>query len=385
MKKEIADIIKAAASAEKAGKRTVLATVVHVEGSSYRRPGARMLVTEDGQMVGAISGGCLEGDALRKALLAIRENKTKLITYDTSDEDDAKIGVQLGCNGIVHILFEPVTYSNPQNPVSLLRKLTDGRRKGVLTVGFNLYDKKGIQPGTFSLFADQMNVVDEEFEMPVFPLLKSEIQQVYEAEESTISGFPYKGQQFACFHEFITPPISLVIFGAGNDVIPLVDMAAMLGWTTHVVDGRPSYATQARFPNASQVVVARPAEALQTILADEFTVFVLMSHNYNYDLEALRLLAAIDTRYIGVLGPKKKLERMLGELQDRNVIIEAEQEFKIYGPVGLDIGAETAEEIALSIVSEIKAVFSKRRSVHLRDKNAPIHSVTYDLSVKLKE
>ena len=110
--KEIRDIIKAYDEAQKQGKRTALATVVHLEGSSYRRPGARMLVTDDGEMTGAISGGCLEGDALRKALLVLSQQQSRLVTYDTSDEDDAKLGVQLGCNGIVRILFEPIDTNN---------------------------------------------------------------------------------------------------------------------------------------------------------------------------------------------------------------------------------------------------------------------------------
>src|SRR3954470_13779152 len=125
--KELQDIVQAFDKAISQGKQTALATVVHVEGSSYRRPGARMLVTDDGQLTGAISGGCLEGDALRKALLAIVQQEHKLVTYDTTDEDDAKFGVQLGCNGIVHSLFEPIIGGNPGNPIALLTALTQKR------------------------------------------------------------------------------------------------------------------------------------------------------------------------------------------------------------------------------------------------------------------
>src|ERR1700712_2365412 len=119
--KEVRDIVAAFEKASSLSKACALATVVHVEGSSYRRPGARMLVTDDGMLTGAISGGCLEGDALRKALLAISEGKNKLGTYNTMDEDDAKFGVQLGCNGIVHILFEPINIADNNNPVAFLK------------------------------------------------------------------------------------------------------------------------------------------------------------------------------------------------------------------------------------------------------------------------
>src|SRR5678815_3032990 len=135
--KELRDIVKAFDAATKSGKRTALATVVHVEGSSYRRPGARMLVTEDGDITGAISGGCLEGDALRKAQLAMFEKKNKLEIYDTSDEEDHKFGVQLGCNGIVYILFEPIKIDDPHNSVMLLKKIAQQRKDAVLVTVFN--------------------------------------------------------------------------------------------------------------------------------------------------------------------------------------------------------------------------------------------------------
>src|ERR1700712_5968017 len=121
--KEIKDILKAYQEAAAGGKRCAIATVVDVIGSSYRRPGARMLVTDDGRITGAISGGCLEGDAMRRALYAIEQQENTLVTYDTTDEDDLKFGVQLGCNGIVHILFEPVNSADNNNPIELLTKI----------------------------------------------------------------------------------------------------------------------------------------------------------------------------------------------------------------------------------------------------------------------
>src|SRR3984957_5672988 len=151
--KEISDIVRAFDIAQSEGKRSALATVVHVEGSSYRRPGARMLVTEDGQLTGAISGGCLEGDALRKALFAINQQQNKLVTYDTTHEDDIQFGVQLGCNGIVHILFEPIDNIREFHPIRLLKELIGERRDAVLLTLFSL-DRLADQPGTALLYAD---------------------------------------------------------------------------------------------------------------------------------------------------------------------------------------------------------------------------------------
>src|SRR3954470_19804582 len=145
--KELQDIITAYDLATKEGKQTALATVVHLEGSAYRRPGARMLITDDGKLTGAISGGCLEGDALRKAQLVMLQKKPMLVTYDTTDEDDAKLGVGLGCNGIISILIEPVNAEEENNPVEFLKMILSKRQANVLVTLFSL-NKKSQQPGT---------------------------------------------------------------------------------------------------------------------------------------------------------------------------------------------------------------------------------------------
>src|SRR5205085_6370052 len=160
--KEITDIIKAYDEAIKTGKQSALATVVSVEGSSYRRPGARMLVTDDGMLTGAISGGCLEGDALRKALLVMQQQKPMLATYDTTDEDDAKLGVQLGCNGIVHILIEPINTADDNNPIELLKNVTAKRRNAVIATMFSLQNRKAEQPGTCMLLTEE-GVINNSF------------------------------------------------------------------------------------------------------------------------------------------------------------------------------------------------------------------------------
>src|SRR5213075_2189934 len=146
--KEIRDIIKMYDVAQKLGKQTALATVVHVEGSSYRRPGARMLIEDDGQLTGAISGGCLEGDALRKALLVMSEKRSKLVTYDTMDDDDAKFGVGLGCNGIIQVLIEPIDETSVNNPIKFLKAVNEKRQQSILVTLFSLQDKKSPQYGT---------------------------------------------------------------------------------------------------------------------------------------------------------------------------------------------------------------------------------------------
>ncbi len=152
--KELREIIKACDAAIQTGKRCALATVVHLNGSSYRRPGARMIVTDDGELTGAISGGCLERDSLHKAMLVLSQQQSKLVTYDTSDEDDATMGIQLGCAGVIQVLFEPINSNNPNNPIQLLRRALAHRQKSVLVTLFSLKDKKNEQPGACLLMEE---------------------------------------------------------------------------------------------------------------------------------------------------------------------------------------------------------------------------------------
>ncbi|HEY4195008.1 MAG TPA: XdhC family protein [Mucilaginibacter sp.] len=371
--KEIADIVQAYQIARKAGIKTALATVVQVDGSSYRRPGARMLITATGELTGAISGGCLEGDALRKALLAINENRNKIVTYDTTDEDDAKFGIQLGCNGIVHILFEPIIDDHINHPIQLLQQSFSERRHAVLVTIFSLTDPKASQPGTCLL----NRAGDKSANDNLLPGLRQPVEQesgnVLCYKQSSIKKYLLNQREFTVFFSFIKPVIQLIVAGAGNDVIPLAEIAETMGWNTVIADGRSDRATLQRFPRAQKILVTKPKQLLDQIPVDEQTVFVLMTHNYNYDLELLKLLIGVDTDYIGLLGPKKKMQRMLDELREQGIEINSEQQEKIHGPVGLDIGAETAEEIALSIAAEIKAVLSARNGQSLKIENGPIH------------
>jgi xanthine/CO dehydrogenase XdhC/CoxF family maturation factor len=156
--------------------------------------------------------------------------------------------------------------------------------------------------------------------------------------------------------------------------MPLVEITSLLGWHTTVVDGRPHHATRERFSKADEVLVAKPQEVLTRLRTDAHTLFVLMTHNYNYDIALLRELLQKDYPYIGILGPRKKLDRMIGELLHTGLKLDEQQLSILHGPVGLDIGAETAQEIAVSIVAEIKAILSRREGSMLKNKNHPIHT-----------
>jgi xanthine/CO dehydrogenase XdhC/CoxF family maturation factor len=371
--KEIQAIIQAFEEAQQQGKQTALATVVHVQGSSYRRPGARMLITADGQLTGAISGGCLEGDALRKALLVMTRQQPMLVTYDTTDEDDAKLGVGLGCEGIIHIVIEPILPDQPDNPIQLLKNISAQRQHAVLVMLFSLNDRREVQPGTCLLQLPGGTVTARVGNDALQKAITADAKTAFINQVSATKTYVSEGKQFTAFIELIKPAVSVVIIGAGNDAMPVAQMANLLGWQVTVADGRPVYATAARFPTANQVLVTKPDQVIEQITIDAQTVFVLMTHNYNYDLKVLRQLITRRVTYIGMLGPRKKLVRMLDELKTEGIEPTAEQLATVYGPVGLNIGAENAEEIALSIIAEIKAIIAGRNGEPLRKSVDTIH------------
>ncbi len=373
MTKEVRDILAAFKIAQQCGRQTALATVVHVEGSAYRRPGARMLVEDSGKITGAISGGCLEGDALKKALLAINQQQNKLVIYNTLLEDDIEFGIQLGCNGIVHILFEPIDPNQDNNPIQLLEKCFLQRKEAVLVTLFSLKNYFGFQPGTcFFLNEEYFNTTinNKALEIEIKKAAITALNEKYSFQQ--VCG----KEEFTAFVELMHPPVSLHIIGAGNDALPLVDMATVLGWEITVIDGRPTHANRQRFLKAYKIIVGTSEEAIKQIAIDETTVFVLMTHNYNYDLKILPFLLKSTTKYIGILGPKKRLEKLLLNLEQENYHFTKKQLSIIYGPTGLDIGAEAPEEIALSILAEIKAVLASRKGIPLRERPDVIHPRT---------
>jgi xanthine/CO dehydrogenase XdhC/CoxF family maturation factor len=372
--KEILEIINAYNDCIAAGKKVALASVVHLEGSSYRRPGARMLINDEGMLTGAISGGCLEGDALRKAMLVIAQQHSKLMTYDTTDEDDVSVGVQLGCAGVIQVLFEPIDVMTKINPITLLQKAIARRQKSVLVTLFSTEEKNKPQAGTCLLYEEDHTINGDIPFAQIREAVMNDVKLAMQTHTTSFKNYNSEGQTITAFIEFLQPPISLVVVGAGNDAVPLVNIADMIGWEARVVDGRNTHAKPERFVSACQVLVSKPENVLAQIPIDEQTVFVLMTHNYNYDLAMLKALLERNVSYIGLLGPKKKLERMLGELKDQGMELTEKQLSSIYGPVGLEIGAETAEEIALSIIAEIKAVFAGKKGRSLRDSRDFIHS-----------
>lgn len=369
MVKEIRAIVTAWRQAVSQGKRTALATVVHVDGSSYRRPGARMLVTDEGEMTGAISGGCLEGDALRKALLVLTQQQPKLVTYDTRDEEDAIVGRQLGCEGVIQVLFEPIDPLKPLHPIVLLERIGQNRSYKIIVTVFSLADKTGHQPGSCLLW-------ENDLELGEIPdgLSHADLEaDVLLTQSEKNSRFVDYGNGYTLFFEWLPPAISLIVAGAGNDAAPVLSLASMIGWEVQLVDGRATHARANRFEASCQIWVGKPEQVMPHLVLDDRTAVLLLTHNYQYDLAMLRSLIDKNFPYLGVLGPAKKMRRMLDVLEKGGMIITDSMLEKIHGPTGLDLGAETPEEIALSMLAEIQKVINERTGNSLRDRASVIH------------
>lgn len=370
--KELIEIVKAYDRATDEGLQTALVTLVHVDGSSYRRPGARMLVTDKGELTGAISGGCLEGDALNKALLAIHQQKNTLVTYDTSDEEDAVLGMGLGCNGIIQVLIQPL--QKESGPMTFLKKVVASRQPNVIVTLFSLNNRRADHSGTCFLFNNDGSETSKPIEEELQSYIYDDVAFALASKQTSFKTYTTENAETTAYMEYVPPVASIVIAGAGNDTDPVVEMASILGWqVTLIDDGRDRNTKAGRPPAACQVQAPNPGTALENVLVDEMTFFLLMTHNYNYDLAMLRQLLNRDARYIGVLGPRKKLDRMLGQLSDEQVHISDRQRSSIYNPVGLAIGAETPEEIALSIIAEIQSVIAGKEAQSLRKAKDVIH------------
>jgi len=347
-----------------------LATVVEVLGSAYRRPGARMLVTEDGELTGAISGGCLEGDARQRARRAIFQGEPALVTYDTRDEDDPRHGLGPGCQGVVRILLEPLDFQNPDNPLEILRGFAQHPAPAVLATVFET-DATGLKAAV-----GQRVLLSEAGVVRGTPLLAAPLAEAARATlaqgQPQILTIATEAGPVRASLEVLRPPLRLVVYGAGNDAQPLVHLAASLGWHITVVDGRPNLATAARFPEAAEVRIV-PVRELETALPDPLAYHVLLSHNYAYDLAALQTLLPSPAPYIGLLGPRLKAQRLLDELDAFPTAQVQQLRERLHSPIGLDLGSETPEEIALAIVAEIQAQHSGRQGRPLRERAGTVH------------
>jgi xanthine dehydrogenase accessory factor len=366
---ELTDVLEAIESLSARGQRLALATIVAVRGSTYRRPGARLLVPEEGAPIGNISGGCLENDVADVARIVMTEGHARVVSFDLTADDDAVWGWGLGCNGAIELFVEPADKAaevagalrmalEEERPICMVTALEPGNVSGIEQGNRLLVKPDGTTQGSLGDAAIDRAAVDAGTE-----LLAAERSEVRELAGGV-----------RAFVEVLEPPLRLVICGAGHDAAPLVAAAANLGWSPVVVDDRPAFLTPERFPQAAGfVALERPDEVAKRAPLDERTFVVVMTHNFLRDKDYLRELLRSPVRSISMLGPGARTQRLLHELRDEGLEIGEAEEARLRTPAGLDLGAEGPEEIAAAIVAEIVALKRGREGGFLRDRPGPIH------------
>jgi xanthine/CO dehydrogenase XdhC/CoxF family maturation factor len=327
----------------------VLASVVATAGSTYRKPGARMLIMADGSFVGLLSGGCLEADLKIHAHQVIDSGVPRAVEYDMRGPDDILFGIGAGCEGAMRVLIEPAGAGS----LAAAALLQAGRatRSGASTSLVTVHESSDLALGTYSAGP------------PLPPLLIAAAVQALDASASRafdleVAGLAVAARRLQAFIQFLAPPPHLLLCGAGPDAEPVVSIADTLGWRVTVVDHRPAYidALSARFPRA-QVRLSEPRLLRSTLGLEGCHAAVVMSHHLPSDLSYLRELAEAGLpAYVGLLGPLSRRQRLARELGDAADKLQS----RIHGPVGIDLGAVTPESIALAIVSQIHAWLAGR-------------------------
>ena len=333
---ELIHIFTQAKAAAEADKKSVLASVVALEGSSYRRPGVRMLINENGELFGAVSGGCVEKDILRQADEVFKSGAPKMMHYDGR--------YRLGCEGLLYILIEPVT--DPEQILAAL-KTQDHSRKA-----FEIISKFSKAEG-----------------------LQNEAQSVFNFSDETqlaVHGAPCDLASEQTFTQTITPSIRLTIIGSEHDAVALTQLAAAVGFRIDLIAPLDDHKSLQNFPGATNFYHLNPEQITPTQV-DDRTAVVLMTHSFSKDLKYLGALIDCPAAYIGLLGPKKRREKLFDGLLEHYPEVAPEFIEMLHGPAGINIGAETAHEIGISIIAEILAVMRGQEPQSLKDKKSGIH------------
>lgn len=319
-----------------AGTPCALATVIRVQGSAYRHEGAKLAVASDGRVEGNVSGGCLEEDVREVALRVIRSGVAERREYCGSADEIAAWDLGVGCEGVVELLIEPV-----RDPRAVERSMLDAEEPFVVLTDLATHARQVLAG-----------------ESAVQWLAGGDSRLVHDGRAEL-------------FADVLLPPPRLLVVSAGDDARHLATLAASVGFRVVVADRRPGLLTPDRFPAPIRLVETDAARLGERVVLDAESFAVVMTHHFADDTDYLRSLLRGPTRYVGVLGPRQRTDRMLGILRADGPVDES----RIFGPVGLDIGTDGAEQVALAVVAELLAVRSGRRPQSLRERRAPIHAV----------
>ncbi len=327
-----------------------LATVYETAGSTYSKAGQRILLAANGDYRGLVSGGCLEGDLAERARGVIASGTAAAVTYDLRDSADELWGLGVGCNGLLRILLQPLSTANDYQPFRAIAEYLGGnRRAGVATVIESQRADLVLGATAVVAGADERLFGANGAGISVLQAAGRGALQCTTAHLATEQGC-------RILHAPLRPIPKLLVLGAGLDAIPLVGMAAELGWFVTVADHRPGYLARGGFERAERAVLVEPQQLGATVALADFDAIVVMSHHLATDRKYLAELAAVESRYLGVLGPRARRDRLLEELAG----VAPQLRERLKGPVGLDIGANSPESIALSILAELQSTLGER-------------------------
>ena len=353
----------------------VLSTLVSVKGSSYRKPGARMLVGPEGVQTGVLSAGCLETDLQARVASVLASGAPQLAVFDLGSDLDLVWGTGMGCQGRAEVLLEPLAPGITPPWLSLCTNLLEGRRAGVMATVLGtrgpapaqLADRFVLDPGGVGLLP------------PAGPFREALSALL---EDALLGGTPQNtrlaqdGWELDLLLEPILPPFALWLFGAGEHARPLARLAKDLGWFLGVVDHRSALATAERFPEADRIVVGHPPACLEGLPFDARSAALVVSHVYDKDRQALETLLRQPLGYLGLQGNRTRSARLLREIEAAGTPLTQAQRRILHAPAGLDLGAESPEAIALSMVAEIQATLSGHPGGGLRDRAGRIHQAS---------
>jgi len=360
MANKINHLINAYRQLNQQTENSVLATIIETFGSTYQKAGARMLITQQGELTGLLGGGCFERDLVEQARSVFETGTAKTAFYDMRSPDDVIWGLGLGCNGAVRVLLQLLKAEDHFSPLNIIADAAEANVSGVLVT---VYESGHADfPSGHSLFLPASS--DELLSAAPYPFTTAALQTVLQ-QKPRLEAHVIGDQEVMAFYDPLQPPLRLLVLGAGTDAMPLVQCAKALGWRVTIVDHRPAHIKKERFPQADQLLQIMPEDIGDNLELDQFSALVLMTHNVEYDGRYLKAIVNSPIPFIGLLGPAHRKDRLL-----QNLGSEAEQiTGRVFGPVGLDIGAETSEEIALSIMAGIHAELSGRSGRQLSTKS----------------
>jgi xanthine dehydrogenase accessory factor len=374
-------IARELARASRDNESVVLASVVRTEGTTYRAVGARMVVRANGAAVGLLSSGCLEGEILERAARVRESGIAEVMTYDGRSDDELVWGLGTGCNGLVEILLERRTAESAGTLGALLSRALGDAQPSIIATVVRASGAGAPRVGARVLVrAAGDDARDGDWGESA--MLRAVISDAWSAQVNARRGMTLEyalGDEVTAqlSFELVTPAIDLIICGSGPDAVPVAALAASLGWAVTVVDPRPPAVIGAeRFATARVVECAHSESLCEVVAPTVRAAAIIMSHNYERDLDYLEALARSEVAYIGVLGPRARTERLLRDLESRGRPFPESMLARLFAPIGLDVGGDGAEAIALSIVSEVSSVLHGRPGAHLREGSAAIHEAS---------